>query len=155
MTGICGIQCDNCDWKNDCAGCVPTGGRPFGGECVLAACGKKRGPDGCEACEDAACGLKSALIREFNALGIADMEPIRELYALRGATVNAEYALPGGQKVRVWDDDRVYLGNRERKKGTDRYYGLTGDERFLLVCECEFDGSDAEIVVFKRRRSAD
>ena len=155
MTGICGIQCDQCDWKNACAGCVPTGGKPFGGECVLAECCKTRGADGCSACGDAPCGLKGALIREFNALGIPGMEPIRELYALRGATVNVEYVLPGGQKARVWDNDRVYLGNQVAKAGTDRYYGLTGDERHLLVCEYGSDGSDPEIVVFKRRESAD
>ena len=151
MASICGIHCETCDWKSVCAGCVQTDGKPFGGECMIASCCKKHGANACEACKDAPCGLKGALIREFNSLSLPDMDPITDLYALRGSLVNIEYALPGGQKVRFWDDNRIYLGNQVPKKGTDRLYGLTGDERFLLVCEYNLSGSDPEIVVFKRR----
>ena len=60
--------------------------------------------------------------------------------------------LPGGQKVKFWDDSRVYLGNQLCKHdGSGRCYGLTADEEHLLVCEYGDSGSDPEIVVYKRR----
>lgn len=80
------------------------------------------------------------------------MEEVKSLNALSGAYINLAYKLPGGQEIRFWDDSRVYLGNQLCKKGSDRCYGLTADENYLLVCEYGEGGSDAEIVVYKRRR---
>ena len=60
--------------------------------------------------------------------------------------------LPGGQKVKFWEDGRVYLGNQlEKQDGSCRCYGLTADENWLLVCEYGDNGSDPELVVYKRR----
>jgi len=53
---------------------------------------------------------------------------------------------------RLRDDRCVYLGNQLPKKNSDRCYGLTADERYLLVCEYGEGGADAEIVVFARRK---
>jgi hypothetical protein len=149
---LCGINCTECELKDTCGGCAATNGRPFGGECVIAECCLKKGNECCGKCSDAACRLKEQLISEFNALGIEDMEEITDLNALKGSFVNLEYTLPGGQVIQFWDDDRIYLGNQICKKNSDRYYGLTADENHLLVCEYGIGGSDAEIVVYKRRR---
>ncbi len=60
--------------------------------------------------------------------------------------------MPGGQKVKFWEDGRVYLGNQlEKQDGSGRCYGLTADENWLLVCEYGDNGSDPELVVYKRR----
>ena len=64
---------------------------------------------------------------------------------------NLEYTLPSGQNVKLLDDDTIYLGNQICKTGSGRCYGLAADERCLLVCEYGDGGSDAEIVVYKRR----
>ena len=83
------------------------------------------------------------------------MEEVRDLNALAGSYINLEYTLPGGQKAKLWDDSRVYLGNQLCKKdGGGRCYGLTADENYLLVCEYGNAGSDPEIVVYRRRRKA-
>lgn len=148
---ICGLDCSKCSMKNDCKGCNETAGKPFGGSCVIALCCEK---DGCENCGHAfetACELKTQLIKEFNELGINDMPEITELYALVGGFVNLEYELPGGQKIKFWDDRRVYLGNQVEKKDSERCYGLTADENYLLVCEYGCNGADPEIIVYKRR----
>ena len=79
------------------------------------------------------------------------MEDVTELYALRGSFVNLEYDLHGTQKIKFWDDDSIYLGNQLCKKGSDRCYGLTADENYLLVCEYGENGSDPEIIVYKKR----
>lgn len=43
-------------------------------------------------------------------------------------------------------------GQQVCKKNSDRCYGLTADENFLLVCEYGEGGSDPQIVVYKRRK---
>lgn len=94
---------------------------------------------------------KEELIREFNALNIADMGEVTELYELKGDFINLTYTLPSGQTIRLWDDQKTYYGAEICRPGSDRCYGLTADERYLLVCEYGNGGSDAEIVIFKRR----
>jgi len=81
---------------------------------------------------------------------ISDMEEVTELNALRGSFANIEYVLPNGQLVKFWDDNRIYLGNQLHKKGSDKYYGIIADEKYLMVCEYNDYGSDAEIIVFKQ-----
>lgn len=151
MKTKCGLDCSECGSK-ECGGCTETDGRPFGGSCMLALCCDEKGCENCGRAFEATCRLKEELIAEFNALGIEDMEEITDLYALNGAFVNLAYTLPGGQEIRFWDDGRVYLGNQVHKKGSDRCYGLTADESYLLVCEYGEGGSDAEIVVYRRRK---
>lgn len=94
--------------------------------------------------------FKEKLIAAFNALHIEDMEEVTELNALKGSFINLTYTLPSGQAVKFWDDNKIYFGNQLHKKGSDRCYGLAADEAYLLVCEYGCNGSDAEIVAFKR-----
>lgn len=152
MDSICGVDCGTCSLNGECGGCAETGGRPFGGECVLAACCQSRGCGDCGGCTGQSCGLKEQIIAEFNALGIADMAQVTGLNALRGAFINLEYTLPNGRKIKLLEDDRVYLGNQLCKKGSDRCYGLAADESRLLVCEYGENGAAAEIIVYKKRR---
>jgi len=150
MNTICGADCGACMFKGSCPGCGATNGRPFGKECMLAACARENGVQTCASC--GACTLRRELIDQFNALGIEDMETLHELYALRGAFINMTYKLPGGQPARFWDDDRIYLGSQLGKKGSSRCYGLAADEKYLMVCEYSPDGTDPEIVAFMRRK---
>lgn len=151
MSAICGLNCNTCGFKDNCGGCKATNGHPFGGSCIVAECCNSSECVNCGRAFEAPCKLKEQLITEFNALGIDDMDEVTELYALKGSFVNLEYTLPGGQTIRFWDDDRIYLGNQLHKKNSDRCYGLTADENYLLVCEYRENGSDPEIVVYKKR----
>ncbi len=153
MKTICGLDCETCDLRASCDGCTETGGHPFGGSCMIALCCETKGCKNRGHAFSAPCKLKETLIAEFNALGIADMEPVTDLNALWGHDINLTYTLPGGQSIRFWDDDRIYLGNQLRKNNSDRYYGLTADEQFLLVCEYAQGGTDAEIVIYRRRKA--
>lgn len=151
MEAICGLNCGECTEKENCPGCEKIGGD---GKCVIAACATAHaGKSGCEGCHyfDGPCGMKEQLIREFNTLGIEDMPKVTDLTALPGHYINLEYTLPGGQKIKLWDDQRIYLGSQLEKKKGDRCYGLTADENYLLVCEYGCNGSDPEIVCYKRR----
>lgn len=153
MKTICGLNCDECPGKDTCPGCEEIGG---GGKCVIYACASSHAGEadtGCGACRyfDGPCAMKEQLLREFNALGIEDLPEVTDLCALPGHYINLEYTLPSGQKVKLWDDKRVYLGYQLEKAGSDRCYGLTADENNLLVCEYGCNGSDPEIVVYRRR----
>lgn len=150
MKAKCGLDCGECTEKETCPGCEKIGGE---GKCVIYACAAAHAEkSGCESCHFfEGCDAREQLFREFNALGIEDMPEITYLNALPGAFINLEYTLPGGQKVKLWDDKRIYWGNQVEKKGSDRCYGLTADENYLLVCEYGCNGSDPEIVCYKRR----
>ena len=147
MKSICGIDCTNCELGGTCNGCTVTGGHPFGAECLVAQCCKKG--------KTALSELKEKLIAEFNALHIPDMEKVTELNALKGSFANIEYALPNGQIVKFWDDNKIYLGNQLHKKNSDRCYGIIADEKYLMVSEYSGYGADAEIVVFKQWNDAE
>lgn len=83
------------------------------------------------------------------------MGEINGLNALPGRYINLEYNLSSGQTVKLLDDKKIYLGNQICRKGSDRCYGLAADEHMLLVCEYGDNGTQAEIVVYKRRRVSD
>ena len=139
---ICGADCTKCGFTSACAGCTETDGAPFGRPCFIA--GR------CRKGENALQALKDKLMAAFNDLGIPDMPPVTELYALKGSVINLAYTLPSGGIIGFWDDDKIYLGYQLPKQGSDRTYGIVADERYLMVSEYSGYGSDAEIVVFKR-----
>lgn len=93
---------------------------------------------------------KQQLLRAFNDLAIKDMPEVTALNELEGSFINLEYTLPSGQTVKLWEDDRTYLGNELEKMSSDRCYGLAADEHYLLVCEYGENGTDPAIIVFKR-----
>lgn len=144
MKTICGIECTECKQKESCKGCVETNGRPFDGECIAAEYYKSGG-------EKSFLTYKNQLIEEFNGLGISDMPRITDLCQLSGAYINLEYALPNGQKIKMLDDKKIYLGYQVEKKNSDRCYGLAADNDYLLVCEYGCNGTNPEIIVFKKR----
>ena len=63
MECYCGTDCCASCGEKDCGGCVPTGGRPFGGQCVAAECVRQGGAQ-------ALAAARERLVAEFNALGI-------------------------------------------------------------------------------------
>lgn len=146
MKTICGLDCTGCTFQCTCKGCSETYGHPFGGECIAAECYKAGG-------EHFFITYKDQLIQEFNALEIADMPAITTLCPLCGAYINSEYLLPNGSKVKLLDDTKIYLGYQVNKANSDRCYGLSADNNYLLVCEYGYNGEDPEIIVFKKRES--
>lgn len=152
MKNYCGLDCAQCPAVDGCPGCAATGGRPYGGTCVLGECCKAQGCESPGSCFSGNCALKEQLIKEFNDLHVPGMDRVTDLNALPGSYINLEYTLESGQKIKFWEDGRVYLGNQLCKHdGSGRCFGLTADENWLLVCEYGDNGSDPEIVVYKRR----
>lgn len=149
-TAICGAECAQCPSKDACGGCGETGGHPFGRECPVAACCRNENHEHCGQC-GGSCKLKAPLIAEFNALNIPGMPKVTDLNVLLGSFVNLAYPLPNGQAVQLLEDEKMYFGNQLEKAGSSRCYGIVADENILLVCEYGENGSDAEIVLYKKR----
>ena len=159
MDSLCGLDCNECGYMGKCGGCVATGGKPFGGTCVVGLCCEKRVCENHGQVFSKGCGLMRSAVNEFNALEIEGLDKIDSLNLLIGAAVNLEFKLPSGQNVKFWDDRRVYFGTQLNKRaiGCDgscdsncagnRYFGLVADEKYLLVCEYGENGSDAEIIL--------
>ena len=141
MRTICGANCEDCELFNKkCKGCNK--------KCWIAKyieIGDKSNFK----------ELKKELINEFNSLNIDGMSKIDELYPLHGSFVNLEYELPNGKKVKLLNDNEVYLGNQVECEFNDgeikRCYGMVANMNFLLVCEYGENGSNPELIIYKKR----
>lgn len=97
--------------------------------------------------------VKRQLLDEINALGIDGLPKIDDLCVLQGAFVNLAYRL-NGSVLKLLDDKKYYWGTQVEKNGTERCFGIACDERYILVGKYGKNGTDAEIVLLKRRHSA-
>ena len=126
---------------------METCGSPFGGRCVAAEYIKA---NGVEAYKD----FKKKLMDEINAVLEEEGIPTTEkLFELVGHFVNLEYKLPGGKKVKFLNDKNIYLGTQIEIADADVRYGVVADTTFILICSYKSDGSDPEVVFFKKREA--
>lgn len=95
---------------------------------------------------------KRQLMEEINALSIAGMPKVTNLYSLVGQYVNLAYRLPNGIEVRFLEDDKTYLGNQlEPEFGGDRHFGVVAGMDFILVSTYEGTGENPELVLYVHR----
>lgn len=92
--------------------------------------------------------LKKVFISEVNALGIPELH-IDNLYVLQGSFINQPYTIHG-HTIQLFDDKATYWGN-QIQKSDGRCYGVACSEQYILVSEYGKDGSDAHLVIMKRR----
>ena len=150
MEAICGANCEECEiFKNNkCKGCKNTNGCPFGNKCWIAKYIEIGDNNSFNL-------LKKELIDEFNALNIEGMPKIDELYPLHGEYVNLEYTLPNGEKIKLLNDNDSYLGTQVECLFNDddikKCFGLLANMNFLIVCEYGENGSNPELLIYKKR----
>ena len=96
--------------------------------------------------------FKKQLIDELNSLNIEGLPNVESLNVLSGSFINLEYTLPNGEKVKFLDDNSTYLGNQLACEfGGDRCFGIAANMQFLLVCTYEENGTNPELVIYKKR----
>lgn len=145
MSSICGADCSECNLKSDCAGCEKTCGRPFGGRCVAAEYIRVGGADNYIA-------FKEKLLSEINELlKVMELPLAEKLYELAGRFVNLEYRLPNGKSVQLLDDKNIYLGCQIEFADLGVCCGVVADADFILISSYSVDGSDPEILIYKKR----
>ena len=145
MNSICGADCAGCTYKEGCRGCVATCGRPFGGACVAAEYIKTGGKEKYRE-------FKQILLDEVNALLQALGLPAADgLCELPGAFVNLPYPLPNGRTEKLLDDKKIYLGTQIEFADRGVCYGVVADTTFILICSYSVDGSEPELVAYRKR----
>ena len=50
---------------------------------------------------------------------------VEKLYELSGALINLEYTLPNGQKCKLSEDNRIYLGTQISQLMIKKCYGIS------------------------------
>lgn len=93
------------------------------------------------------------MINEINDLNLDFIAQIEELYPLNGRFVNLEYEFKNGEKIKLLNDNNVYLGTQISKKDNSGYYGVIADNDYILVSEYDNNYQNAKIIVYKRRKS--
>ena len=96
--------------------------------------------------------FKKQLIKEINDLNIEGMPKVEKLNALVGSYVNLPYRLPSGINVKFLDDQTTYLGNQLESEIVDNFcFGVLANMGFILVCTYEENGSNPELILYKKR----
>ena len=145
MCTYCEANCESCPSKENCKGCLETGGSPFGGRCVAAEYIKFVGLKAYRQ-------FKQKLLGEINALLAAQgISAVDGLFELAGKYVNLEYTMPGGEKVKLLNDKDIYLGAQVELADKGICYGVVGDTSFILLSSYRVDGSEPELLVYKKR----
>lgn len=145
MNTYCGANCESCPSRENCKGCLATCGSPFGGRCVAAEYIKVGGPEAYRQ-------FKQKLTEEVNTLLTAEgLGRTDDLYELVGAYVNLEYPMPSGNKVKLLDDKNVYLGAQIEFANLGICCGVVADAGFILICRYSKDGSEPELILYKKR----
>lgn len=145
MNTYCGANCEICQSKANCKGCHETCGSPFGGRCVAAEYIKAVGLKPYQQ-------FKQKLTHEVNTLlaeeGIGSIDGLFELV---GEYVNLEYTMPSGEKGKLLKDNNVYLGAQIEFADLGVCYGVVADTSFILICSYSVNGSEPELIVYKKR----
>lgn len=145
MNTYCGANCEECPSKAACRGCVETGDSPFGGRCVAAEYIKAVGLEAYQQ-------FKQKLLNEVNALLLAEgLGTAGGLVELVGRYVNLPYALPSGQRVKLLNDNDIYLGALMELKDLGLRCGVVADAGFILICRFGQDGGEPELVAYRKR----
>lgn len=141
----CGADCERCPSKSDCMGCAATGGSPFGGRCVAAEYIKLGGMDAYRQFKRMLLGEVTTLLTQE---GIGAVDGLCELV---GEYVNLAYTMPSGETVKLLNDRNIYLGAQVEFADRGVCYGVVADTGFLLICQYSVDGSEPELIVYKKR----
>lgn len=145
MASLCGADCGKCPSKDSCRGCEATCGKPFGGSCIAAEYIRTGG-------KEAYALFKQNLLQEINELLCANGLPAAEtLFELPGAYINLPYPVPNGQTVKLLDDKKIYLGTQIPFADLGICYGVAADMGFILVSSYSVDGSEPELLLYKKR----
>ena len=126
-------------------GCEKTCGSPFGGRCVAAEYIKTGGIRKYSE-------MKENLKNEINLLLTAlELPKAESLYELKGEFVNLEYILPSGKTVKFLNDNDIYLGTQIEFADCGICYGIVADTSFILICSYSVNGSEPELICYKKR----
>lgn len=96
--------------------------------------------------------FKKILLNEINSLLTEiNIPEIENLCEISGSFVNLEYSIPNGETVKFLDDKKIYLATQIEFADMGVCYGVVADTNFILVCSYSVNGSEPELIVYKKR----
>ena len=154
QVSYCGVDCKKCYKNQECEGCIASGGKPFGGECVIAECCKKNaGHKDCGPAYVCDCYLKQLVIGVMHNCGIDDLKNYDFIFEVPGFLLNLECKYPDGSIRRPFDDKKIYISGQYRQSDSDRRYTAVADKDNFWLIEHDENGSNAVLIVNKRYSS--
>ena len=79
------------------------------------------------------------------------LSAVDDLVELVGAYVNLAYTMPSGDTVKLLNDKNIYLGAQIEYADLGVCCGVVADTGFILLCSYSSDGSEPELVVYRKR----
>lgn len=147
----CGVDCAKCYKNQECAGCMSSGGKPFGGECVIAECCKKnKDTSNCGLAYFSECQLKKSVIGEMRQCGIEGINCYKLIYEVPGFLINMECKFPDGSIRRPFVDNKIYISGQYRIPDNERRYTAVADKDEFWLIEHDENGSNAVIIANKK-----
>lgn len=94
--------------------------------------------------------MEKKLLRFIKGLGIKEFDNFKSLNLMDGSYLNLECKLPNGDTAKILDDNKKYYANQIDIVGSDKCYGVAADENSIAVFRYGCEGSDAELVLWKK-----
>lgn len=94
--------------------------------------------------------MEKKLIQIIKNLGIQELEGLETLNLLDGNYLNLECILPNGKTGKILDDTKTYYACQVHMEETDKCYGVAADDTMLAVYRYGCNGTDAELVIWKK-----
>ena len=149
----CFMNCRKCSKRIYCAGCYESGGRPFGGECVIAECCKKHNEGYKCGYPATGCKLKYKVMTEMKKSGVTDLHPFNLIFEMPGKFININYKHPDGSVKRPFDDTKVYIWGQYKLPNRSRIYTIIADSENLWIADYDENGDNAEILEHRKYSS--
>ena len=147
QVSYCGVDCSKCYKNAECAGCISSGGRPFGDDCVIAQCCKKNtGKSKCYSAYFSQCYIKRAVMREIRKCGIAGLCNYKYIYEAPGFLLNLDCKYPDGSIKKPFVDNKVYISGQYKITGYERRYTVVADNEQYWLIEHDENGSNAVLI---------
>ncbi len=82
--------------------------------------------------------------------GIAELKTVQSLDRLDGSYLNLECEWPNGKTGRILDDAQKYYACQVEISGSEKCYGVAANAHMIAVYRYGCNGTDAELILWKR-----
>ncbi len=95
-------------------------------------------------------GQQNRLLQEIHNLGIAELKAVQSLNLLDGSYLNLECEWPNGKTGRILDDAQKYYACQVEIPGCEKCCGVVANAHMIAVYRYGCNGTDAELILWKR-----
>lgn len=93
---------------------------------------------------------QNRLLQEIHNLGIAELKAVQSLNLLDGSYLNLKCEWPNGKTSRILDDAQKYYACQVETPGCEKCCGVAANAHMIAVYRYGCNGTDAELILWKR-----